>query len=202
MLHRCVNRQPIIRELLFGSEVLIQRISDTVPIRIDYGVAVQHPLFLGDIVLPYLTGAVKYTLKQSAVNGEPLDRRELKRFFTQKLRYPGRYDICFFGFIFRFGADSALLIIAANTFLRLINGDFPLNVILCSIQQIFRCTESVNRLQADGRLPCFTFFGSVGFTLFYIFLKFKLPILIGHIAPPTFSQKHNIAVYIDSIAHF
>ena len=59
--------------------------------------------------------------------------------------------------------------------------DFSLDVILCSIQQIFRGFQPINRLQTDSGLPSFTFFGSFGFALLYIFFKFKLPILIGHI---------------------
>ena len=62
-----------------------------------------------------------------------------------------------------------------------IDGDFTLDVILCGVQQIFGSFQPVNCLQADSSLPRFTFFGSVWFALPYIFFKFKLPILIGHI---------------------
>ena len=74
----------------------------------------------------------------------------------------------------------------------LVNGDFSLDVILCSIQQIFRRIESVNRLQANSSLPSFTFFGSFRLALLYIFFKFKLPILIGHIC--TSFRYHNSSV--------
>ena len=71
-----------------------------------------------------------------------------------------------------------MLIVTVNPLLHFVNGDFALNVLLCGVQQIFGCIKSVNRLQADGGLPCLAFFGPVGFALLYIFFKFKLPILI------------------------
>ena len=105
----------------------------------------------------------------------------LKRIFTQQFCDPCRNDVGFLCFVFRFGADRSLLIIAVNTLLSLVNGDFALDVILCGVQQIFGSFQPVNCLQADSSLPRFTFFGSVWFALPYIFFKFKLPILIGHI---------------------
>ena len=133
VLYRCFNRQPLIRKLLFGGKIIIQRFFNAVPIRINYGVAVQYPPFLGDVILPDLTGVVEYALKQSTVNGDPLGRGKLKRFFSQQLRYSCRNNICFFGFVFRFGADRVLLIITVNPLLCFINGDFALNVILCGV---------------------------------------------------------------------
>ena len=76
MLHRCIYGQALIGELLFSGKIVIQRILDTVPVRIDYGIAVQYPLFLGDVVLPNLPGVTEHALKQPTVDGEPLDRRE------------------------------------------------------------------------------------------------------------------------------
>ena len=136
MLHRCIYGQALIGELFFSGKIVIQRILDTVPIRIDHGVAVQHPLFLGDVVLPNLTRVFEYTLKQSAVDGEPLGRRELEGFFPQQLCNSGRDNVRLFGFIFYFGAGGALLIIAMNALLGFINGDFALNVVFGRIQQI------------------------------------------------------------------
>lgn len=78
MLHRRIYGQALIGELFFSGKIIIQRILDTAPIRIDHGVAVQHPLFLGDVVLPNLSGVTEHAFKQSAVDGEPLDRRELE----------------------------------------------------------------------------------------------------------------------------
>lgn len=74
VLHRRIYGQALIGELFFGGKIVIQRILDTVPIRIDYGVAVQHPLFLGDVVLPNLPGVTEHAFKQPAVDGEPLGR--------------------------------------------------------------------------------------------------------------------------------
>ena len=181
VLYRCFNRQSLIRKLFFGGEIIVQSFFNAVPIRIDHGIAAQHPLFLCDVILPNLSGVVKYALKQSAVNGNPLGGGKLKRFFSQQLRYSCRNDICLFGFVFRFGSRGALFIITVNPLLRFINGDFALNVILCGVQQIGRSIQPVNCLQADGSLPRLAFFGSVGFALLYIFFKFKLPILIRHI---------------------
>ena len=93
MLHRCIYGQTFIGELFFIGKIVIQRILDTVPIRIGHGVAVQHPLFLGDVVLPNLPGVTEHAFKQSAVDGEPLGRRELEGFFTQQLCNSGR-DRC------------------------------------------------------------------------------------------------------------
>ncbi len=76
MLHRRIYGQALIGELFFSGKIIIQRILDTVPVRIDYGVAVQYPLFLSDVVLPNLSGVTEHTLKQPVVDGEPLDRRE------------------------------------------------------------------------------------------------------------------------------
>ena len=72
MLHRCIYGQALIGELLFSGKIVIQRILDTVPVRIDYGIAVQYPLFLSDVVLPNLPGVTEHTLKQPVVDGEPL----------------------------------------------------------------------------------------------------------------------------------
>ena len=78
MLHRCIYGQTLIGELFFGSKIIIQCVPDTVPVRIDHGVAVQHPLFLGDVVLSNLSGVTEHALKQSAVDGEPLGGGELE----------------------------------------------------------------------------------------------------------------------------
>ena len=72
MLHRRIYGQALIGELLFSGKIVIQRILDTVPVRIDYGIAVQYPLFLSDVVLPNLPGVTEHTLKQPVVDGEPL----------------------------------------------------------------------------------------------------------------------------------
>ena len=72
MLHRCIYGQALIGELLFSGKIVIQRILDTVPVRIDYGIAVQYPLFLSDVVLPNLPGVTEHALKQPTVDGEPL----------------------------------------------------------------------------------------------------------------------------------
>lgn len=85
VLYRCFNRQPLIRKLLFGGEIIIQRFSNAVPIRINYGIAVQHPLFLGDVILPDLSGVVEHTLEQSAVNGNPLGRGKPHRWMIGPL---------------------------------------------------------------------------------------------------------------------
>ena len=82
MLHHRIYRQALIGELFFGSKIIVQRILDTVPARIDHGIAVQHPFFLGDVVLPNLSGVVEYTLKQPAVDGEPLGGGKLEGFST------------------------------------------------------------------------------------------------------------------------
>ena len=74
VLYRCFNRQSLIRKLLFGGKIIVQSFFNAVPIRINYGISVQHPLFLGNVILPDLTGVVEYALKQSAVNGNPLGR--------------------------------------------------------------------------------------------------------------------------------
>lgn len=78
MFHRCIYGQALIGELLFGGKIIIQRILDTVPVRIDYGVAVQYPLFLSDVILPNLSGVTEHTLKQPVVDGEPLDGEGLE----------------------------------------------------------------------------------------------------------------------------
>lgn len=76
MFHRCIYGQTLIGELFFSGKIVIQSILDTVPIRIDHGIAVQYPLFLSDVVLPNLPGVTEHALKQPTVDGEPLDRRE------------------------------------------------------------------------------------------------------------------------------
>ena len=75
MLHRRIYGQALIGELFFSGKIIIQRILDTVPVRIGHGIAVQYPLFLSDVVLPNLPGVTEHALKQPAVDGEPLDRR-------------------------------------------------------------------------------------------------------------------------------
>ena len=99
VLHRRIYGQALIGELFFIGKIVIQRVFDTVPVRIDHGVAVQHPLFLGDVVLQNLSGVTEHAFKQSAVDGEPLGRRELEGFFAQQLCDSGRDNICFFGFV-------------------------------------------------------------------------------------------------------
>ena len=78
MFHRSIYGQALIGELFFGSKIIIQCVPDTVPVRIGHGVAVQHPLFLGDVVLSNLSRVTEHALKQPAVDGEPLGRRELE----------------------------------------------------------------------------------------------------------------------------
>ena len=78
MLHRCIYGQTLIGELFFSGKIIIQRILDTAPIRIGHGIAVQYPLFLSDVILPNLSGVTEHTLKQPAVDGEPLGRPELE----------------------------------------------------------------------------------------------------------------------------
>ena len=78
MFHRGIYGQTLIGELFFSGKIVIQSILDTVPIRIDHGVAVQHPLFLGDVVLSNLSGVTEHALKQPAVDGEPLSGGELE----------------------------------------------------------------------------------------------------------------------------
>ena len=130
----------------------------------------------------------EHAFKQSAVDGEPLGRRELEGFFPQQLCDSGRDNIRFFGFVLYFGAGGTLLIIAMDALLGFINGDFALDVILGRIQQIGRGIQPVHRLQADGSLPRLAFFGSVRFTLLDIFFQFKLPILIRHICTSFLAQ--------------
>ena len=69
MLHRCIYGQTLIGKLFFSGKIVIQRILDTVPVRIGHGIAVQHPLFLGDVVLPNLSRVTEHAFKQSAVDG-------------------------------------------------------------------------------------------------------------------------------------
>lgn len=85
VLHRCFNRQSLIGELFFGGKIIIQRVFYAAPISIDNRFAVQYPFLFGNVILTYLPGMIEYALKQSAVNGNPLSRRKLKRFFTQQL---------------------------------------------------------------------------------------------------------------------
>ena len=138
MLHRRIYGQTLIGELFFSGKIVIQRILDTVPVRIDHGVAVQYPFFLGDVVLSNLSRVTEHAFKQSAVDGEPLGGGELEGFFPQRLCDPCRDNVRFFRFVLYFGAGGTLLIIAINALLGFINGDFPFNVILGRIQQIGR----------------------------------------------------------------
>ena len=78
MLHRRIYGQALIGELFFSGKIIIQRILDTAPIRIGHGIAVQHPLFLGDVVLSNLSRVTEHALKQPAVDGEPLGGGELE----------------------------------------------------------------------------------------------------------------------------
>lgn len=82
MLYRCLNRQSLIGELLFGGKIIIQSIFYTVKICIYNRFAVQYPFLFGNVILTDLSGVVKYTLEQSAVNGEPLGRGKLKCLFA------------------------------------------------------------------------------------------------------------------------
>ena len=63
VIYRCFNRHSLIRKLLFGGKIIVQSFFNAVPIRINYGIAVQHPLFLDDVILLDLIGVVKYALK-------------------------------------------------------------------------------------------------------------------------------------------
>ena len=66
---RRIYGQTLIGKLFFSGKIVIQRILDTVPVRIGHGIAVQHPLFLGDVVLPNLSRVTEHAFKQSAVDG-------------------------------------------------------------------------------------------------------------------------------------
>ena len=181
VLYRRFHGQSLIGKLFFGGKIIIQSIFYVIEIGVDNRFAIQYPFFFRNVILSYLSGVVKYTLEQSVVNGNPLGRGKLERLFTQKLRYSCGYNIRFLCFVFRFGAGGSLLVIAVDTLLSFIYSDFTLDVILCGVQQIFGGFQPVNRLQTDSSLLSFTFFGSVRFSLFDIFFKFKLPILVGNI---------------------
>ncbi len=146
MFYRCFHRQSRIGELFFGSKIIIQGVFYAVEIGVDNRLAVQYPSLLGNVVFSYLSGVVEYALEQSAVNGDPLSRRKLKRLFAQKLSDPCGNDVGFLCSIFDFRAGSSLFVIAVNTLLRFIDSDFTLDMFLCGIQQIIRGFQSVNRL--------------------------------------------------------
>ena len=101
VLHRRIYGQALIGELFFGGKIVIQRILDTVPIRIGHGIAVQHPLFLGDVVLPNLSGVTEHALKQPTMDGEPLGGGELESFFPQQFCDSGGNNVRFFGLFIR-----------------------------------------------------------------------------------------------------
>ena len=113
MLYSRINRQTLIRKLLFGGKIIVQSFLNTVPIRINNSVAVQYPLFLCNVVLPDLSCVTEHALEQSAMNRKPLGGGKLKRFFSQQLCNSCRNNVRFFGFIFRFGAYRTLLIVTA-----------------------------------------------------------------------------------------
>ena len=64
MLHRCFNRQPLIRKLLFGGKIIIQSIFYAVKISVDNRFAVQYPFFFGNVILTDLSGVVKISSKR------------------------------------------------------------------------------------------------------------------------------------------
>ena len=142
VLHRCFNRQSLIGELFFGGKIIIQRVLYAVEISINNRFAVQYPFLFGNVILTDLSCVIKYAFKQSAVNGNPLSRRKLKRLFTQKLRYSCRYDICLFCFVFGFCTGGSLLVIAVNTLLSFINGNFTLDVHVDYVDE--NASQSIN----------------------------------------------------------
>ena len=68
VLHRGFHRQSLIGELFFGGKIIIQRVFYAVKISVDNSFSVQYPFLFGNVILTYLSGVVKYALKQSAVN--------------------------------------------------------------------------------------------------------------------------------------
>ena len=121
-------RQTLVGKLLFGCKIVVQSVTNTIEIRVNYGIAVEYPFLLGDVVRSDLTCVLEYALEQSAVNGHPLRRRELKALFAEELCDSCRNDISFFGRILDFGALDTLLVVALNALLRLVNTDVTLDV--------------------------------------------------------------------------
>ena len=180
MSDRCLHRQPLVGKLLFSSEVVVQSVTDAGKVGIDHRVTAQHPFLFCDVVLTDLTGVVEHPLEQSAVDGQPLSRGKLKTLFTQELCDPHGNDIRLLGVVLHLGALCAVLIVALDSFLGLVNGDITLNMLLGGIQQVFRGIQSVNRLQPDGSLPRLAFLNLSRLSPFDIFFKLKLPILFQH----------------------
>ena len=89
----------------------------------------------------------------------------MKGLFAQELCDPRRNDIRLLGVVLHLKALRALLVVALDTLLGFVDGDVALDMLLGSIQQVFRCFQPVNSLQTDGGLPRFTFLNFIRLAL-------------------------------------
>ena len=69
MGNECIGRNTLIAEITLLVYVVIQRLTKIFPVQITDGVVFKHPLFLGDVVIPNLSGMFINSLKDSAMKG-------------------------------------------------------------------------------------------------------------------------------------
>ena len=83
------ERQPLITELLFPVEVMIQRPADLIEADIQHRIAEQHPFALGEVVFAELPGELENAIEDSLVDGGITDGREGKGLLVEQLRDVG-----------------------------------------------------------------------------------------------------------------
>ena len=74
MFDGLIQRQSFIRKLFFRSEIIIQRVFNTIPGCINDRIAFQYPFFFRNIIGSDFSGMVKYTFKKATMNRHPFCR--------------------------------------------------------------------------------------------------------------------------------
>jgi len=174
VLDNLVDAQPLVREILFLGEIIVQRFLEEPSIRIKDRIAVEHPLLFGDVVFAELARMLEHAFKKALVNTGEIERRKIESPLTQNLRDMARHLVSFFRIvlvriIIRFG-----LVILGNQLLGFFYGNVAVNVLFGRLDQIIRRLEAVNRLQADSRLPGIAFGLFMRFALASVLIEIKI----------------------------
>ena len=141
-------------------------------IRIQYGVSIKHPFFLGYVVITESSGKFIQAGEQSPVDEYQIIRRERKGSFRKHFGNPGRNLVRFLcPCILCFQPVLLGSVITVNQVLHLVNGDIAFDMSACGTEQILRWLEAIYILQPDSRLPYLGLLTSIGFSLSDIFVE-------------------------------
>ena len=141
-------------------------------VRIQNGISIKHPFFLGYVIIAQSSCKFVQTLKQPLMNEYQIVRRKREGFFGQYFSDSCGYLISFFcPLILYVLSDFLRPIITVNQMLYFADGYISFDVSARCLQQILRRFKTINVLQTDCSLPCLSLFFAFRFALPYIFVE-------------------------------